>query len=203
MPIHEFASKFRSLAAASGWDESPLLTTYHQGLEARLRLHLSAYDDTMGLERFIQLSIRVASHMHSCMKDQQSLTHSNLLLHRPENISPPEPVSEPMLVDNTRLPLTEGHRRLSQGLCLYCGASGHTIATCLFVHLGLWWVPLHRRSPICVRSLRLCNLLLTMFLSQLLPSSTPAQRLTSSQAPSVVSSTFPPRTPRRSTRSSQ
>ncbi len=68
--------------------------------------------------------------MHSCIKDQQSLTHSNPLLHRPENISPPEPVSEPMLVDNTRLSLTERHRRLSQGLCLYYGASGHTIATC-------------------------------------------------------------------------
>ncbi len=122
MTIHEYALKFRTLAAASGWDESPLLTTYRQGLEARLRLHLTAYDDTMGLER----SIRVASCMHSCMKDQQSLTHTNPLLHRPENISPPEP----MLVDNTRLSLTERHRRLSQGLCLYCGASGHMIATC-------------------------------------------------------------------------
>ncbi len=130
MPIHEYALKFRTLAAASGWDESPLLTTYRQGLEAHLRLHLAAYDDTMGLERFIQLSIRVASRMHSCMKDQQSLTHCNPLLRRPENISPPEPVPEPMLVDNSRLSLTERHRRLSQGLCLYCGASGHTITTC-------------------------------------------------------------------------
>ncbi len=80
----------------------------------------------MGLEQFIQLSIRVASRMHSCMKDQQSLTHSNPLLRRPENISPPEP----MLGDNTRLSLKERHRRLSQGFCLYCGASGHKIATC-------------------------------------------------------------------------
>ncbi len=130
MPIHEYALKFRTLAAASGWDESPLLTTYRQGLEARLRLHLAAYDDTMGLERFIQLSIRVASRMHSCMEDQRTLPHSNPLLRRPENISPPEPVPEPMQVDYTRLSLTERHRRLSQGLCLYCGASGHMIATC-------------------------------------------------------------------------
>ncbi len=130
MPIHEYALRFRTLAAASGWDESPLLTTYRQGLEARLRLHLAAFDDTMGLERFMQLSIRVASRMHSCMKDQQSLTHSNPLLRRPENISPPEPVPEPMLVDNTRLSLSERHHRLSQGLCLYCGASGHMITTC-------------------------------------------------------------------------
>ncbi len=30
--IHDYALKFRTLAAASGWDESPLLTTYRQGL---------------------------------------------------------------------------------------------------------------------------------------------------------------------------
>ncbi len=70
MSIHDYALKFRTLAAASGWDESPLLTTYQQGLEPRLRLHLAAYDDTIGLERFIQLSIRVANRMHSCMEDQ-------------------------------------------------------------------------------------------------------------------------------------
>ncbi len=128
MSIHDYALKFRTLAAASGRDESPLLTTYRQGLEPRLRLHLAAYDDTIGLERFIQLSIRVANGMHSCMEDQQVLTNPIPFLRRPENISPPEPVLEPMQVDNTRLSLTERQRRLSQGLCLYCGASGHAIA---------------------------------------------------------------------------
>ncbi len=68
--------------------------------------------------------------MHSCMEDQQDFTNPITLLHRPENVSPPELVQEPMLVDNTRLSFTERHRRLSQGLCLYCGASGHAIATC-------------------------------------------------------------------------
>ncbi len=130
LSIHDYALKFRTLAAASGWDECPLLTTYRQGLEPQLRLHLAAFDDTIGLERFIQLSIRVASRMHSCMEDQQDLTNPIPFLCQPENVSPPEPVQEPMLVDNTRLSFTERHRRLSQGLCLYCGASGHAIATC-------------------------------------------------------------------------
>ncbi len=120
--------------------------------------------------------------MHSCIKDQQSLTHSNPLLHRPENISPPEPVSEPMLVDNTRLSLTERHRRLSQGLCLYYGASGHTIATCPVRPPRLMVSAITPQVTNMCPPLRLCNLLLTMFLSQLLPSSTPAQRLTSSIA---------------------
>ncbi len=118
--IHDYALRFQTLAAASGWDESPLLTTYRQGPEPRLRLHLAAFDDTIGLERFIQLSIRVASLMRSCMEDQQDVTNPIPLLRRPENVSSPEPVQESMLVDNTRLSFTERHRRLFQGLCLYC-----------------------------------------------------------------------------------
>ncbi len=77
--IHDYALRFQTLAAASGWDESPLLTTYRQGQEPRLRLHLAAFDDTIGLERFIQLSIRVASLMRSCMEDQQDVTNPILL----------------------------------------------------------------------------------------------------------------------------
>ncbi len=88
------------------------------------------HDDTMGLERFIQLSIRVANRLHLCMEDQQVPPGLMPLLRRPENISPPEPAPEPMQIDNTRLTLMERHRRLSQGLCLYCGTTGHVIAAC-------------------------------------------------------------------------
>ncbi len=98
--------------------------------EPRLRLHVAAFDDIIRLERFIQLSIRVPSRMRSCMEDQQDVLNPIPLLRRPENVSPPEPVHKSMLVDNTRLSFAERHRRLSQGLCLYCGVSGHAIATC-------------------------------------------------------------------------
>lgn len=46
-----------TLSASSSWNECYLLTTYQLGLKS---LHLSAYDDTIGLEKFIQLSIWVA-----------------------------------------------------------------------------------------------------------------------------------------------
>ncbi len=95
--IQEYTRHFRTLAASSGWNEHSLLTTYRQGLEPSLRLHLSAYDDTMGLERFLQLSIRVAN---------------------------------PMQIDSARLTSAERRRRLTQGLCLYCGQDGHVIRTC-------------------------------------------------------------------------
>ncbi len=57
-PIKEYALRFRTLAAASGWNERSLITTYRQGLEPRLRLQMASYDDNFGLETMIQHSIR-------------------------------------------------------------------------------------------------------------------------------------------------
>ncbi|XP_044044042.1 uncharacterized protein LOC122872197 [Siniperca chuatsi] len=128
--IQDYALEFRTLAAASGWNEQSLITTFHQGLEPRVRLHLAAYEDTIGLERFIQLAIWVATRMQTCFsehQDQPSLTRN---LRQPEKLRPPEPEPEPMQLDSYRLTSTERQRRLTRGLCLYCGASGHNRATC-------------------------------------------------------------------------
>ncbi|KAK3573784.1 hypothetical protein QTP86_032945 [Hemibagrus guttatus] len=57
MSVSDYALQFRTLAAASGWNKQALITTYRQGLDPRVRLHLAAYEDSIGLERFIQLSI--------------------------------------------------------------------------------------------------------------------------------------------------
>ncbi|KAK3542360.1 hypothetical protein QTP86_025865 [Hemibagrus guttatus] len=60
MSVSDYALQFRTLAAASGWNEQALITTYRQGLDPRIRLHLAAYEDSIELEKFIQLSIRFA-----------------------------------------------------------------------------------------------------------------------------------------------
>ncbi|ROL41612.1 hypothetical protein DPX16_22955 [Anabarilius grahami] len=103
MSVNEYALQFRTLAASSGWNEQVLITTYRQGLDPRLRLHLTAYEDSIGLERFIQLSIRFGSRMQSCIEEHHSQPLFNTLLRRSEPISPPEPASEPMQVENSRL----------------------------------------------------------------------------------------------------
>ncbi len=71
-PIKEYALRFRTLAAASGWNERSLLTTYRQGLEPRLHLQMASYDDNLGLETMIQHSIRCSSRMQSCFDEQTS-----------------------------------------------------------------------------------------------------------------------------------
>jgi len=126
MSVNDYALKFRTLAAASGWNEQALLTTYHQGLDPRVRLHLAAFEDSIGLERFIQLSIRFATRMQSCLKEHQGQLLRTSSLRQPESISP----AEPMQLENNRLTFAERQRRLTQGLCLYCGASGHVRSTC-------------------------------------------------------------------------
>ncbi len=127
--IAVYSLKFRTLAAASGWNERSLLTTYRLGLEPQLCLQLAAYDDICGLEKFIQLSVHCSDRMQSCFAVPQIAT-SNAFLHQPEPFHPPEPATEPMVIDRQRLSSAEWQTRLTQGLCLYCGAQGHIILAC-------------------------------------------------------------------------
>ncbi|ROL45085.1 Retrotransposon-derived protein PEG10 [Anabarilius grahami] len=128
MSVNDYTLQFRTLVASSGWNKQALITTYRQGLDPRVWLHLAAYEDSIGLERFIQLSIRFASRMQSYIEEHQGQPLFNTLLHRSEPVSPPEPASEPMQVENSRLSTTEHQRRLTLNLCLYCGSPGHDIS---------------------------------------------------------------------------
>lgn len=67
-----------------------------------LRLQLTSQDDTIGLERFIQLSIRVSGRMQSCMERRRG--QQSLYLRQPELHNPSEPLDEPMQIDSTVSP---------------------------------------------------------------------------------------------------
>ncbi len=75
--ISVYALQFRTLAAASGWNETALLTAFRQGLNADVRQLMVIYDDSMGLENFIQRTIRVSQRLTAC-------TLSEPALHPPE-----------------------------------------------------------------------------------------------------------------------
>ncbi len=62
--------------------------------------------------------------MQSCFDEQTQFTRFT-----PQQL-PPEPGYEPMQTDNTRLSYDERQRRLTQGLCLYCGNDGNVISSC-------------------------------------------------------------------------
>ncbi|ROL50881.1 Retrotransposon-derived protein PEG10 [Anabarilius grahami] len=202
MSVNEYALQFRTLAARSGWNEQALLTTYRQGLDPRVRLHLAAYEDTIGLERFIQLSIRFATRMQSCLEEHQGQSQLNTFLCWPDSVSPPEPVNEPMHLESTRLTPAERQRRLTQNLCLYCGSPGHVISA---------W-PTHPPRPMVsaiIPTINTMKPLTTIVKLTAADISIPVTALLdsgsaeSSPAPSAISSASRPRLRRQSTRSTQ
>ncbi|KAK3572866.1 hypothetical protein QTP86_009049, partial [Hemibagrus guttatus] len=134
MTVSDYALQFRTLAAASGWNEQALITTYRQGLDPCIRLHLAAYEDSIGLEKFIQFSIRFATRMQVCLEEHQAQPLFPAAPRRPERVSHPEPADEPMDLEHSDLAATERQRerqrRLAQNRCFYCGRSGHFIAEC-------------------------------------------------------------------------
>ncbi|KAI2645540.1 Transposon Tf2-9 polyprotein [Labeo rohita] len=89
---------------------------------------LTPYDDAIGLERFIQLALRCSARVTAYSQHPTSTTTLNP--RPPEIHHPPEPSSEPMQLDNRRLTPRERQRRITMGLCLYCGQSDHFIKDC-------------------------------------------------------------------------
>lgn len=115
MSIHYYSLKFRTLTAASGWNERSLLTIYQQGLDPRVRLHLAAYNDSIRLECLIQSSSRVTNRMQLCLEEHQGQAPS-FFFRQQEHLSTPEPGNEHMQIDSNWLPFTEWQRWLTQRL---------------------------------------------------------------------------------------
>ncbi|KAL0173634.1 hypothetical protein M9458_029602, partial [Cirrhinus mrigala] len=120
--IHDYTLLFRTLAAASGWNEISLLGVFRQGLNPEIRSAMAIYDDSIGLEAFLLHTTRVSQQLAAC---QPPITAPQVA-----SVAASTPVPEPMQVDSTRLSRTERNRRISQGLCIYCGQSGHILRTC-------------------------------------------------------------------------
>jgi len=106
--VSMYALRFRTLVAASGWNETALITAFRYGLNPHVKQLMVVYDDTMGLENLIQKTIRIAQHYSACAL----LTPTANPL--PATLSVALPAPEAMHVDSYHLTLT-------QYLCLYCG----------------------------------------------------------------------------------
>ncbi len=119
---NEYTLQFRTLAATSGWKEAALLSAYWQGLDTSIRAQMAIYDDSVGLESFMQKANRISQCLSAC--------HTTEAAHQPVSPATGSPVPEPMQVDTARLSSHERARRLAAGLCLYCATGDHFIRFC-------------------------------------------------------------------------
>ncbi|KAI2654156.1 Retrotransposon-derived protein PEG10 [Labeo rohita] len=120
--VNEYTIHFHMLALASGWNEVALLSGYRQGLNPEIRAAMALYDDSTGLESFLQRTTRVSQRLATC---QPPVTTP-----QPASVAACFPVPEPMQVDTTCLSRAERNHCRSSGLCLYCGNQGHLIRNC-------------------------------------------------------------------------
>ncbi|KAL0163606.1 hypothetical protein M9458_039359, partial [Cirrhinus mrigala] len=64
--VNDYTLHFCTLAAASGWNEIALLGAYRQGLNPDIRATMALYDDSIGLESFLQRTTRVSQWLATC-----------------------------------------------------------------------------------------------------------------------------------------
>ncbi|KAI2652639.1 Transposon Tf2-9 polyprotein [Labeo rohita] len=85
---------------------------------------MALYDDSIGLETFLQWTARVFQRLAAC---QPTITAP---APQPASVVACTSVPEPVQVDSSRLSRSERNRCMMNGLCLYCGNSGHLLRTC-------------------------------------------------------------------------
>ncbi len=91
-------------------------------MDSGIRAQMAIYDDSVGLESFMQKATRISQLLSAC--------HTAEAAHPSVSPATGSPVPEPMQVDSTHLSDQERAFRLAAGLCLYCAAADHFIRSC-------------------------------------------------------------------------
>uniref|UniRef100_A0A9J7Z1R4 Retrotransposon gag domain-containing protein n=1 Tax=Cyprinus carpio carpio TaxID=630221 RepID=A0A9J7Z1R4_CYPCA len=127
----DYSIQFRTLAAACQWNEAAQWDRFLHGLADRVQKEIYLLELPPTLNGLIDLALRVDARINRLGR-QTSPTRHPISLEKGrssrENAVGPVDDHEPMQVGRAWLPRRERERRRSQGLCLYCGGSGHTIA---------------------------------------------------------------------------
>ncbi|KAI5628771.1 nephrocystin-4-like [Silurus asotus] len=80
--VMDYSLRFRTLVASSGWNESALLSIYRLKLNPELKQAMAVHEDSVGLESFIQKSIRLSQRLAACHQTppQPALDHEPMQL---------------------------------------------------------------------------------------------------------------------------
>uniref|UniRef100_A0A673MIH0 DUF4939 domain-containing protein n=1 Tax=Sinocyclocheilus rhinocerous TaxID=307959 RepID=A0A673MIH0_9TELE len=119
--VHDELFRLRQ-ANMSIWNETALLSVFQRGLNSSIRQQMSVYEDTVGLESFLQKVLHISQHLIACHTEDSSSAATS-----PSN-APTAP--EPMQTNRYHLSTTERARRVTQGLCMYCGSQEHLLPFC-------------------------------------------------------------------------
>lgn len=124
----EYATRFQIVLSDTGYDNEAAIHFFKRGLHDDVQDLLLSMPEEDDLDDLINKAIKADQRIRDRRLDREQPTR------------PPAPRSDPMIIDATvpgpsrnapRGPLTaaERSRRIDNKLCLYCGGSGHVVAT--------------------------------------------------------------------------
>ncbi|KAK3505820.1 hypothetical protein QTP70_019745, partial [Hemibagrus guttatus] len=127
--VADYAIKFRTLAAQSGWNEAALWAVFRGGLNSALQTDLACREEATSLTQFVAMAIRLDNllRQHAVGAHPPVSARPRVRADLPQ---PREEAPEPMQLGRSRLAEQEHRRRGQMRLCYYCGASGHMIHRC-------------------------------------------------------------------------
>uniref|UniRef100_A0A3B4U1I2 ribonuclease H n=1 Tax=Seriola dumerili TaxID=41447 RepID=A0A3B4U1I2_SERDU len=141
--VCDYAIRFRTLAAESGWNAMALYDVFLKGLAAPVQERLLPLDLPPDLDSLISLAVRTdnrlkefrtlhARHQQWPDQPQHIPAFPGFAPCQPDQRgrSPLAGGEEPMQLGRAQLSQAERQRRLKEGRCFYCGESGHLVAVC-------------------------------------------------------------------------
>lgn len=124
--VADFAIEFRTLSTTADWNEPAMVARFLEGLNVDLKEEIYARGSPAQLDQLIELAIR----LDRCFEQRRRARAAPTTLHEPSFPVSARPDPEPMQLGSIRLLPEEKQRRISNRLCLYCGAAGHFAASC-------------------------------------------------------------------------
>ncbi|KAK3527855.1 hypothetical protein QTP86_009412 [Hemibagrus guttatus] len=125
----DYAIRFRTLAAQSGWNDAALWAVYRAGLNPGLQTELACHTEATSLSQFVATSIRLDNLQRQHRTGTQAFASARPRV-RTDYPERREEAPEPMQLGRSRL-VAQGHRPRGQmRLCYNCGASGHLSSRC-------------------------------------------------------------------------
>ncbi|KAK3540705.1 hypothetical protein QTP70_034653 [Hemibagrus guttatus] len=125
----DYAIRFRTLAAQSGWNDVALWAVFHAGLNPGLQAELACHTEATSLSQFVSTTIRLDNlrRQHHTGTQASASACPRVRTDYPEHR---EEATEPMELGRSRL-AAQGHRPRGQiRLCYNYGASRHLSPRC-------------------------------------------------------------------------
>lgn len=134
MACSTYATRFRTLALDTGFDDKSLLDTFYEGLNYEIQEAISnAATVPDSLDEFIEYCIAIDNRKFALRNAKRGTLPPPSAAPPSSSASGPQPMELGALQSNKLTP-EERQRRLDQKLCLYCGKPGHRIAQCPLCH---------------------------------------------------------------------